>query len=66
MFLISPWLKNNSETETIALVVFISSFVFSQLNSGASQDVSSVELGFVLSQPLSVMERMTVVTILMN
>lgn len=65
--MISPWGKNsNSETLTIPLVVFISSFVFSQLNSGVNQDVSSVALGFVLFQPLSVMERTTVGTILMN
>lgn len=62
----SPQGKNStSETLTI-LAVFISSFVFSQLNSDVSQDVSSVELGFVLFQPLSAMERTTVGTILMN
>lgn len=67
VFLISPWGKNsNSDALTIPLVAFISSFVFSQLNSDVSQDVSSVALGFVHFQPLSVMERTTVGTILMN
>jgi len=47
-------------------MVLISSFLFSQLNSDVSQDVFSAELDFVLFQPLSVMERMIVGTILMN
>lgn len=72
ILLISPWRKSNTiDTLTVLLIVLISSLLFgfdffSQRNSDVSQDVFSAELDFVHFQPLSVMERMIVGTILMN